>query len=135
MTVALRSPQLVGALVPVDNAPVDANLNSDFHKYIQGMRDIEEAQVQRQAEADDILKKYEKVGRPSLIAAWSPHKSYSVRLCLFGNFSSPILSGLRTENDFGFVFVSLSRSSLWVSTKWAISLSTTPMRFATTAKH
>lgn len=69
MTVALRSPQLVGALVPVDNAPVDANLNSDFHKYIQGMRDIEEAQVQRQAEADDILKKYEKVGRPSLIAA------------------------------------------------------------------
>lgn len=64
MTVALRSPQLVGALIPVDNAPIDANLKSDFHKYVQGMRDIEEAHVKTQAEADDILIKYEKVGRP-----------------------------------------------------------------------
>lgn len=70
MTVALRSPHLVGALIPVDNAPVDANLKSDFHKYIHGMRDIEEAQVKRQAEADDILKKYEEVGWPSLIPAF-----------------------------------------------------------------
>lgn len=69
MTVALRSPHLVGALIPVDNAPVDANLKSDFHKYVQGMRDIEEAKVKRQAEADDILKKYEEVGRPSLVPA------------------------------------------------------------------
>ena len=69
MTVALRSPHLVGALIPVDNAPIDANLKSDFHKYLQGMRDIEEAQVRRQAEADDILKKYEEVGWPSLIPA------------------------------------------------------------------
>ena len=61
MTVALRSPQLVGALIPVDNSPVDANLKSSFHKYVQGMRDIEDAQVKRQAEADDILKKYEEV--------------------------------------------------------------------------
>lgn len=59
-TVALRFPQLVGALIPVDNAPVNANLKSDFHKYVQGMRDIEEAQVKRHAEADEILKKYEK---------------------------------------------------------------------------
>ncbi|KAL9126356.1 MAG: hypothetical protein Q9175_007932 [Cornicularia normoerica] len=59
MTVALRSPQLVGALIPVDNAPVDANLKSDFHKYVQGMRDIEEAQVKRQAEADELLQKHE----------------------------------------------------------------------------
>lgn len=61
MTVALRSPQLVGALIPVDNSPVDANLKSGFHKYVQGMRHIEDAQVKRQAEADDILKKYEEV--------------------------------------------------------------------------
>lgn len=59
MTVALRSPQVVGALVPVDNAPVDANLESVFHKYIQGLRHIDEAQIRRQLEADDILKKYE----------------------------------------------------------------------------
>ncbi|KAF6223460.1 hypothetical protein HO133_000303 [Letharia lupina] len=59
MTVALRSPQVVGGLIAVDNAPVDAILKSDFHKYVQGMRDIEQAQVSRQAEANDILKKYE----------------------------------------------------------------------------
>lgn len=63
MTVALRFPQLVGALISVDNAPVNANLKSDFHKYVQGMRDIEEAQVKSQAEADEILKEYEKVGQ------------------------------------------------------------------------
>ena len=61
MTVALRSPRLLGALIPVDNAPIDANLKSDFHKYVQGMRDIEKAQVKKQAEADDILRKYEEV--------------------------------------------------------------------------
>ena len=61
MTVALRSPKTVSALVPVDNAPVDANLSSDFPKYIQGMREVEEAGVKRQAEADTILKKYAKV--------------------------------------------------------------------------
>ena len=62
MAVALRSPWLVGALISVDNAPVDATLKSDFNKYVQGLQDIEEAHVKRQAEADDILKNYEKVG-------------------------------------------------------------------------
>ena len=71
MTVALRSPRLLGALIPVDNAPIDANLKSDFHKYVQGMRDIEKAQVKKQAEADDILKKYEEVSQLSLICACS----------------------------------------------------------------
>lgn len=61
MTVALRSPNTVSALVPVDNAPVDANLSSDFPKYMQGMREIEEAGVKKQVEADTILKKYEEV--------------------------------------------------------------------------
>ena len=61
MTVALRSPKTVSALVPVDNAPVDANLSSDFPKYMQGMREVEEAGVKKQAEADHILKKYEEV--------------------------------------------------------------------------
>ena len=67
MTVALRSPQLVGALIPVDNAPVDANLKTYFHKYVQGMREVEEAHVNRQVKADDILKKYEEVGKPVLL--------------------------------------------------------------------
>lgn len=62
MTVALRSPQLLGALIAVDNAPVDANLKSNFHQYVQGLRDIEEARVSKHAEADSILLQYEKVG-------------------------------------------------------------------------
>ncbi len=61
MTVALRSPKVVSALVPVDNAPVDANLSSNFSKYIQGMREIDEAGVKKQVEADTILRKYEEV--------------------------------------------------------------------------
>ena len=61
MTVALRSPKTVSALVPVDNAPVDASLSSNFPKYIQGMREVEEAGIKKQVEADTILKKYEEV--------------------------------------------------------------------------
>ncbi|KAL8723424.1 MAG: hypothetical protein Q9225_000255 [Loekoesia sp. 1 TL-2023] len=61
MTVALRSPNLLGALIPVDNAPVDAALKSDFRKYLEGMREVEEAAVKKAAEADQILKKYEDV--------------------------------------------------------------------------
>ena len=65
MTLALRSPSLIGALVPVDNAPVDATLKSDFVKYIQGFRKIEDASVSNSTEADGILRKYEEVMRPS----------------------------------------------------------------------
>lgn len=63
MTLALRSPNLVGALIPVDNAPVDATLRSDFGKYVQGLRSIEEANITKQIQADDILQKYEEVRR------------------------------------------------------------------------
>ena len=61
MSVALRSPQTVGALIPVDNAPVDATLKSDFAKYVQGMRKIQQAHVTKQVEADSILKDFEEV--------------------------------------------------------------------------
>ena len=60
MTVALRSPSLLRALIPVDNSPINANLNSDFYKYVQGMREIEGKQVRKQLEADKILEDYEK---------------------------------------------------------------------------
>ncbi|WPG98680.1 Hypothetical protein R9X50_00147300 [Acrodontium crateriforme] len=59
MTVALRQNVHIANLIPVDNAPVDAALKSDFGKYIQGMRKIEDANVQKQSEADAILKAYE----------------------------------------------------------------------------
>jgi hypothetical protein len=64
MTLALRSPELIHDIVSVDNAPLDAALLSNFGKYIQGMKKIEEAGVTRQAEADKILVDYEEVSSP-----------------------------------------------------------------------
>lgn len=62
MTLALKAPEIINDVVSVDNAPIDAALLSNFGKYIQGMRKIEEAGVTRQAEADKILQDYEEVG-------------------------------------------------------------------------
>ncbi|KAL3485398.1 Alpha/Beta hydrolase protein [Aspergillus germanicus] len=59
MTVALNSPELVSALVPVDNAPVSAVLRTDFGKYIRGMQQVESANVNKQSDADKILQDYE----------------------------------------------------------------------------
>ena len=86
MTVALRSPELVGALIPVDNAPIDAYLKSEFHKYVQGLREIEKARVKRQVEADDILKKYEEVSRSSR----SSLPCFSTRLTSSGRSRSAV---------------------------------------------
>jgi hypothetical protein len=74
MALALRSPGLVNDIVSVDNSPVDAALLSNFGKYIQGMRRIEQAGVTRQAEADKILEEYEDV-RPSSQTASEKFKS------------------------------------------------------------
>lgn len=65
MALALHEPDLVANLVAVDNAPVDARLGSDFARYIQGMKKIDEADVTRQADADKILEPYEKVRFPN----------------------------------------------------------------------
>ena len=59
MAVALRGKVPISSLIPVDNAPVDAALKSDFGKYIQGMRKIVDANVQKQSEADAILAEFE----------------------------------------------------------------------------
>ncbi|KAK4501824.1 hypothetical protein PRZ48_007633 [Zasmidium cellare] len=59
MAVALRKQVKIGNLIPVDNAPVDAALKSDFGKYCVGMRKIEEAGVKSLKEADKILEDYE----------------------------------------------------------------------------
>ncbi|KAL4884390.1 Alpha/Beta hydrolase protein [Aspergillus karnatakaensis] len=59
MTVALNAPELVSALIPVDNAPVRAALRTDFGKYIRGMQQVESAQVSKQSDADKILQDYE----------------------------------------------------------------------------
>ena len=59
MTLALHRPELVGRLIPVDNAPVDAALKNDFGKYVQGMRKVEDAEVSSLKEADEILRPFE----------------------------------------------------------------------------
>lgn len=61
MTVALCSPERVSGLIPVDNAPVNAALKSDFPKYVRGMQQVEQAKVSKQSEADKILKEFEEV--------------------------------------------------------------------------
>ncbi|KAI9716294.1 MAG: hypothetical protein M1828_000390 [Chrysothrix sp. TS-e1954] len=59
MTVALQQPESIGSLISIDNAPVDAALKSDFGKYVQGMKAVEDAKVLKQSDADEILKPYE----------------------------------------------------------------------------
>lgn len=61
MTMALRNPKSYSALIPVDNAPVDAALKSDFGKYVAAMKEIEDARprIVKMSEADRILARYE----------------------------------------------------------------------------
>jgi pimeloyl-ACP methyl ester carboxylesterase len=61
MALALRQPNKYAALIPVDNAPVDAALKSDFGKYVTGMKEVEDhsPKLERQSDADKILQKYE----------------------------------------------------------------------------
>lgn len=90
MTLALRSPDTVGALISVDNAPVDAALTSDFPKYIRGMRRIEDAQITKQVEAEEIMKQYESVcGALTLFSANLLTREFLRRpsLCPYANFS------------------------------------------------
>lgn len=61
MAVALRAPERVSALIPVDNAPVNAALKSDFPKYVRGMQKIEAEKVSKQSDANKILEDYEEV--------------------------------------------------------------------------
>lgn len=58
MTMALRNPDCCANIIPVDNAPVDAALSSDFPKYAEGMQAVERAQPKSQKEADKILQPY-----------------------------------------------------------------------------
>lgn len=61
MTMALQTPERVSGLIPVDNAPVNAALKSDFPKYVRGMQHVENEKVKKQSEANKILEEYEEV--------------------------------------------------------------------------
>ncbi|KAH8725222.1 Alpha/Beta hydrolase protein [Phaeosphaeriaceae sp. PMI808] len=60
MTMALRDPTCCANIIPVDNAPVDAALSSDFPKYAEGMLRVEQARPTSQKQADEILQPYAK---------------------------------------------------------------------------
>lgn len=96
MTMALRSPNRLRALVSVDNAPVDAALKSTFSKYVQGLQEVERAKVPKQIEADKILKSYEEVCLHETACLYAQYKrnsncgSSEFRPCQYGNFCSRI---------------------------------------------
>ncbi|KAK0663993.1 Alpha/Beta hydrolase protein [Cercophora samala] len=75
MTLSLTSPSLISSLISVDNAPVDARLESDFARYIRGMKEIESSGVTKQSQADSILEPYE--------------SSVVIRQFLLGNLHRP----------------------------------------------
>jgi pimeloyl-ACP methyl ester carboxylesterase len=60
MALALRNPSCCANIIPVDNAPVDAALSSDFPKYAEGMQRVDAAAPKSQKEADEILAPYAK---------------------------------------------------------------------------
>jgi pimeloyl-ACP methyl ester carboxylesterase len=60
MVMALRNPDCCANIIPVDNAPVDAALSSDFPKYAEGMQRVEHSKPKSQKEADEILQPYAK---------------------------------------------------------------------------
>ena len=97
MTVALRSPKHIGAIIPVDNAPVDAVLKSDFAKYVRGMKKIVDSRATKQTEADEILKLYEEVWRAFDPAAqWLTKANFLYRLLQFDSSCLQIWSATST---------------------------------------
>ncbi|KAF1915534.1 Alpha/Beta hydrolase protein [Ampelomyces quisqualis] len=60
MTMALRNPDCCANIIPVDNAPVDAALSSDFPRYAEGMQRVEHSKPKSQKEADEVMQSYAK---------------------------------------------------------------------------
>ncbi|KAG9296937.1 hypothetical protein G9A89_006892 [Geosiphon pyriformis] len=59
MYMALQHVPYIEKLVVVDNAPLKIRLSTDFAKYIEGMKKIEETKLTKQSIADEILQEFE----------------------------------------------------------------------------
>ncbi|EFR01145.1 abhydrolase domain-containing protein 11 [Nannizzia gypsea CBS 118893] len=59
MHLALRAPDLISAIISVDNSPTKTKLSENFPAYIKTMQEIENAGVTKQSEADEILRRVE----------------------------------------------------------------------------
>ncbi|KZM19151.1 hypothetical protein ST47_g9704 [Ascochyta rabiei] len=58
MAMALRNPSCCANIIPIDNAPVDAALSSDFPKYAEGMKKVAEGAPKSQKAADQLMQPY-----------------------------------------------------------------------------
>lgn len=59
MAVSLRRPDIVKALIPVDNAPIDAQLSSTFPRYARAMKRIQASNLKSSKEAYEIMEEVE----------------------------------------------------------------------------
>ncbi|KAL9621584.1 MAG: hypothetical protein Q9160_003976 [Pyrenula sp. 1 TL-2023] len=112
MTVALRSITPISSLIPIDNAPIDAALKSDFGKYVRGMQAIDAADLDPKhykSEADHILRKYEESLpiRQFLLTNLLPLPSPKLRT---PSSPSPSPSKLASKSKFRIPLPTLSRS-------------------------
>ncbi|RDL31537.1 uncharacterized protein BP5553_09746 [Venustampulla echinocandica] len=60
LTVALQCPESVGNVIAIDNIPIHLPLSDDFHQYIEALKRVEQAKVTTHAQADFIVREYEK---------------------------------------------------------------------------
>lgn len=60
MAMSFRRPDLVSALIPVDNSPVGQRLSKQFVDYIAAFKEIQSSQIKTQKEAFQVMGKYER---------------------------------------------------------------------------
>jgi len=132
MVVALRSSHSIGALIPVDNAPVDATLKSDFSKYVRGLRNVEEAKVTKSAEADDILRKFEEVSEQTNPNLWCKSEVLikSIRRRPYRSGSSSLQTSCDRPRENFYICAYRSRHSPQAWIIWVISRSRTRTKHA-----
>lgn len=59
MAVSLRRPDLIRALIPVDNAPIDAQLSTTFPRYARAMKRIEASNFKSNKDAYKVMSEVE----------------------------------------------------------------------------
>lgn len=59
MDVALNQPQLPSKLIVIDMPPIAFKLSKEYSVHAQAMKEINELQLKKQKEADEVLQKYE----------------------------------------------------------------------------
>lgn len=61
MTQALSEPDSISKLIVVDISPAKGAISPEFRRYITGMREVDEAEVESKKEGDKMLQSYEEV--------------------------------------------------------------------------